>query len=142
MEPYHSHREWLVLERAHSDKNWTPDRYDVVVFHADGDRLTKRVIGLPGDTIEIRDGYIYLNNQQLPEHGNFGSGRIYYTLVDENDKELRYSSGPQVGEIVIKYGEKGSFVVPEGYFWAIGDNRSMSWYGLGKIESIIGVSLL
>jgi signal peptidase I len=142
MEPYHSHREWLVLERIRPDKNWTPNRYDVVVFHAGGDRLTKRVIGLPGDTIEIRDGYIYLNNQQLSEHGNFGSGRIYYILVGENDEALRYSSGPQVGEIVITYVEKGSFVVPEGHFWAIGDNRSMSWYGLGKIKDIIGVSLL
>ena len=142
MDPYHSHQEWLILESVNPNKDWVPDKYDVVVFHKNGDRLTKRVIGLPGDTIEIRDGYIYLNNRQLPEHGNFGNGRISYTLVDDNDEELRYWSGPQTGEVVIKYGEAGPFVVPKGHFWAIGDNRSMSWYGLGKIEDIIGVSLL
>ena len=42
MEPYHDHREWLILERTPSDKNWTPDRYDVVVFYNGGEKLTKR----------------------------------------------------------------------------------------------------
>jgi signal peptidase I len=44
-----------------------PLRGDVVVFYSpkDGIRLVKRVIGLPGDTVELRNGVLYLNG--LPQ---------------------------------------------------------------------------
>jgi signal peptidase I len=120
MTPSYSHKEFLILERAPSEKDWAPDRFDVVVFSTVGwEKLTKRVIGLPGDTIEIREGYIYLNNKKLSEYCIFGKGRISYTLMDD----------------------KAPLLVPKGHFWAIGDNRPISWHGLGKIENIIGVSL-
>jgi len=45
----------------------TPERGDVVVFrHPGGDDWVKRVIGLPGDTIEVRDGVVILNGQPIP----------------------------------------------------------------------------
>jgi signal peptidase I len=44
-----------------------PERGDVVVFrHPHGDDWVKRVIGLPGDTIEVRDGVVILNGQPIP----------------------------------------------------------------------------
>jgi len=46
-----------------------PERGDVVVFHYPGQRdedLVKRVIGLPGDTVAVRDGVVILNGQALP----------------------------------------------------------------------------
>jgi signal peptidase I len=46
-----------------------PERGDVVVFRYPGNRdedLVKRVIGLPGDTIELRQGIVLLNGQALP----------------------------------------------------------------------------
>ena len=61
--------------------------------------------------------------------------------MDENENDLRYWNGPQKGEIIRKYINKAPLLVPKGPFWAIGDNRPISWYGLGKIENIIGVSL-
>ena len=142
MTPSYSHKEFLILERSPSEKGWAPDRFDVVVFSTAGwEKLTKRVIGLPGDTIEIREGHIYLNNKKLSEYCIFGKGRISYTLMDENENDLRYWNGPQKGEIVREYTSRALLLVPKGHFWAIGDNRPTSWYGLGKIENIIGVSL-
>jgi signal peptidase I len=44
-----------------------PQRGDVIVFrHPQGDDWVKRVIGLPGDTIEVRDGQIILNGRPVP----------------------------------------------------------------------------
>ena len=45
----------------------TPERGDVVVFrHPGGEDWVKRVIGLPGDTVEVRDGVVILNGQPIP----------------------------------------------------------------------------
>lgn len=48
---------------------WEPQRGDVIVFHApDRDKdYIKRVIGLPGETIEMRQGQVLINGQALPE---------------------------------------------------------------------------
>ena len=135
MEPHHSHREWLILERAPSNKNWVPDRYDVVVFHNGGEKLTKRVIGLPGDTVEIKNGYIFLNGKKLEEP--YGKGNITYYTEDE---EIRAKKPENEWLFLNDY--KSIQKVPEGHFWAIGDNRPYSWFGVGKISDIIGVSLL
>jgi signal peptidase I len=44
-----------------------PERGDVVVFrHPSGDDWVRRVIGLPGDTIEVREGVVILNGQPIP----------------------------------------------------------------------------
>lgn len=135
MEPYHDHQEWLILERAPSDKNWTPDRYDVVVFYNGGEKLTKRVIGLPGDTVEIRHGYIFLNGKKLEEP--YGKGNITYYIEDEETRAEKPEN-----EWLFFNDYKSIQKVPEGCFWAIGDNRPYSWFGIGKIRDIIGVSLL
>ncbi len=79
---------------------------DVVVFHTtmkdenDEDKnLIKRIIAIPGDTIEIREGYVYLNGEKIDE--------------------------PYVAEQGIS-GDMDALVVPEGKFFAMGDNREVS----------------
>ena len=48
-----------------------PDRFDVIVFHkgkgADKDVYIKRVIGMPGDTIQIIEGFVFINDEFLTE---------------------------------------------------------------------------
>jgi signal peptidase I len=49
---------------------WTPQRGDIVVFKLPVDTAksyVKRIIGLPGETVEIREGKVFINNQELKE---------------------------------------------------------------------------
>ena len=48
-----------------------PSRYDIVVFpyqYEENTYYIKRIIGLPGETVQIVDGYVYIDGQQLDEH--------------------------------------------------------------------------
>ena len=48
-----------------------PKRYDIVVFpyrYAEDTYYIKRIIGLPGETVQITDGYVYINGTLLDEH--------------------------------------------------------------------------
>ena len=58
-----------------------PQRYEIVVFPYRYEKNTyyiKRIIGLPGETVQIVDGYIYINGKQLDEHYGNG-GRTGYS---------------------------------------------------------------
>lgn len=82
----------------------TPERGDIIVFLYDwatGENryLIKRVIGVPGDTVEIKDGDLYVNG----------------TLQEED-----YIKEPMNGY------SYPAVTVPEGHFYAMGDNRNNS----------------
>ncbi len=64
-----------------------PDRYDIVLFErADTGKLNvKRVVGLPGETVQIRDGEVYINNVMLKD--DF-MGNIALPGIAENPVEL------------------------------------------------------
>lgn len=83
-----------------------PERGDVVVFkYPDDEKETyvKRVIGLPGETVEIRDAKIYINGSEEP-------------LEEDYLKEdWTVATGPY------------TFEVPEGHYLVMGDNRNDSW---------------
>ncbi|MCS7260890.1 MAG: signal peptidase I [Anaerolineae bacterium] len=84
MEPTLHSDQRLVVEKL-SYNGWlhlrSPQRGDVVVLRLNGmdELLIKRVIGLPGDQVEIRDGQVFINHQRLeepyivfPASGNYG----------------------------------------------------------------------
>lgn len=84
MEPTLHADQRLVVEKV-SYSNWLhlrpPQRGDVVVLRVNGagDLLIKRVVGLPGDQMEIRDGQVFINRQRMdepyvvsPATGNYG----------------------------------------------------------------------
>ena len=83
-----------------------PERGDVVIFHYPDDPsgktyFVKRVIGLPGETVDIIDGKVYINGSDTP--------------LDEP-----YLAEPMEPE------EPMHFEVPEGSYFMLGDNRNNS----------------
>ena len=81
-----------------------PERGDIVIFHYPDDEsiyYVKRVIGLPGDTVDIRNGHVYLNGSDEP-------------LKEEYIRE------PMIPE------EPMHYEVPEGCYFMLGDNRNYS----------------
>jgi signal peptidase I len=69
MEPNFHDKEYLLVNKIGYTIS-TPKRGDVVVFKFPGEldqKYIKRVVGLPGDTIEIKNNGVYVNNQKLLE---------------------------------------------------------------------------
>lgn len=101
MVPNFQNGEYLLTDKV-SYKVGLPERGDVVVFHAPpaancptgtGCDFIKRVIGVPGDQIEVKNNHIYLNGQQLVEDylpndmqieaGAFSRGKLIYLQPEE-----------------------------------------------------------
>jgi len=90
----------LLLTEKLSYRLYRPQRGDVIVFEAPVSRnadFIKRIIGLPGETVKIEDGSIYINGQKLEEN---------------------YTSSPTQGNETVTVGSNEYFV--------LGDNRSAS----------------
>jgi signal peptidase I len=138
MIPTHIDGEWLVMQKI--DRDWIPQRYDLVAIYDDKENelLTKRVIGLPNEHIEIKEGEIFLNDKKLDDP--FGDGElISYILVDEDDNELHYWG---TTDTVTTNVNEAKIRIEEGHVWVIGDNRDVSHYGLYRIKNIRGKIVL
>jgi signal peptidase I len=146
MQPTLADGDWIILQKRSSMKEgWTPDRYDVVVIDdvATGERLSKRIIGLPNDTVEVKKGVIYLNKRELKDP--FGKGKILIYLVDENEKPHRYwetGEWGNAGDPVVEMTSHAEEKIAKGCVWVIGDNRSESWYGILPIKDIKGLAVI
>lgn len=112
-------------EAAETCRKWAlfgePQRFDVVIcrYPGRGDtNFVKRVIGLPGDTVELRDGQLYLNGEPTEE-----------PYISE-DYKGGYSN------------TFGPYTVPEGRYFVMGDHRNNSndsrFVGPLTREQIIG----
>ncbi|PGZ98598.1 signal peptidase I [Bacillus pseudomycoides] len=105
------------------------DRFDIIVFHGnEGHDLVKRVIGLPGDTIEYKNDVLYVNGKAVAE-----------PYLDEYKKQL---SGGQLTPDFTLEEITGKKTVPEGYVFVLGDNRQVSKdsraFGFVSEEQIVG----
>lgn len=134
MHPYYRSWDIVFVNRIHYKFN-SIKRYDIVIIKTKaGERLIKRVVGLGGDKIKIEEGFICLNNKIIQDaHGH---GRVYVQLVDKNDKDLHYWG---TDKKVINYITKKEITVPKGCVWVVGDNRSISWYGVLPVKNIEGL---
>lgn len=78
----------LIVEKISYRFN-DPDRYDIIIFpyaHAENVYYIKRIIGMPGETIQITDGYVYINGELLDEH--YGAERMITGGIAEEPIEL------------------------------------------------------
>jgi signal peptidase I len=116
MEPTLHSDQRLVVEKV-SYRFHGPRRGDIIVLKSpqrNSELLIKRVIGLPGETVEIKQGWVYINGQDLDE------------------QYLERSTG----------GNWGPIIVPPLHVFVLGDNRSFSndsrAFGMVPIKNIIG----
>lgn len=117
-----------------------PARGDIVVFDsaAAGKRLVKRVVGLPGDTLAMRDNRLMLNGRWLPyqlgERGPAQSDTLEGLNGREHAVRLHTPASP--------LSSFGPVSVPAGHYLVLGDNRDRSAdsrvYGFVPRHEILG----
>jgi signal peptidase I len=126
-------------------------RGDIIVFHYPvnpSQHFVKRVIGVPGDRIHLVNKRVFVNGVPLPEpyvrvfkpERNFF--RDDFPRLDVLDPGINADWWVQMPKLV----EDGQLIVPEGHYFAMGDNRDDSsdsrYWGFVPKENIVGRPLL
>lgn len=123
----------------------TPERGEIIAFNYPLDesvQYTKRVIGLPGDRIAVKNKFIYINGKKLQDiDAGIKENHIQYRETLGNTSyiiqhSMHYTNLDNVKELT----------VPEGFYFVMGDNRDNSSdsrvWGFVPFENISGKIIL
>ena len=130
-----------------------PQRGDIVVFSSprDGTRLVKRLIGLPGDLVELRDNRLYINGLEAGYSALSPAEMAHLDWSPRPDQEvLEETIGDVHHPIIVGRGDSypyrsfGPVRVPDGNYLMLGDNRDNSadsrYFGFVPRKLLIGRS--
>ncbi len=114
MEPNLHHGQFIIVSKA---AYWfgDPQRGDIVVFSREKEstRVIHRIVGMPGETIEIKGGELFVNGERWDE---------------------QYTQGVAT--------RAGPVLVPEDHYFIVGDNRRASSYDTVRRSDIVGKAWL
>jgi signal peptidase I len=126
-------------------------RGDIVVFlhpdpHDAGIYVVKRIIGVPGDRIHLRNGVVYRNGEALIEpyvlHDADNPNESYRNNFPAVPPSDEYGVYPNWIVDLASHVEGGDLVVPPGHYFAMGDHRGVSldsrYWGFIPQENVIG----
>jgi signal peptidase I len=133
-----------------------PERGDIVVFKLPADNSTdyiKRVVGLPGDRIQVTGGILYINGQAVPRMQVESFVEKGYAGDDHQVPRYRETLPNGVSYDVLDREPDGNldntsvFVVPESHYFMMGDNRdnsddSRAGVGYVPFENLVGKAQL
>jgi len=122
-----------------------PARGDIAVFKVPTDNRTdfiKRVIGLPGDTVQMSGGVLYINDVAVPrqrvddfvERSPSGNVRRIPQYMETLPNGVSYITLDMTANSV--WDNTGLYIVPEGHYFMMGDNRDNS--SDSRVPDVVG----
>ena len=124
-------------------------RGDIIVFRYPMDlaqTFVKRVIGVPGDRVKIVDKKVFLNGKEVSEPYKVHKTEYVDAYRDNFPSAPNVQVYPPAAQMLKDNVQGGELVVPEGRFFALGDNRDLSldsrYWGFVPRENIIGKPLI
>lgn len=130
-----------ILANKSVYKNTDPKRGDLVIFTNPTNRhinFIKRVVAIAGDTVEIKEGQLYINNEKLQRHklpqstlddikinteGKLLDGEIFEE-INSNAKYKIILAKPPHDKMSHNFAK---ITIPDHHCFVLGDNRNLSW---------------
>ncbi|MBN21368.1 MAG: signal peptidase I [Bdellovibrionaceae bacterium] len=138
--------DWIQDKPIYLYKNEGPKRGEVIVFKFPGDRslyYIKRVIGVPGDVVELKNKDLYINGVAIERTFVKKEGKYHFYHEKLGEQEALIQIEP--GNLFDQKDNFGPVTVPENQYFVMGDNRDGSYdsrfWGFVPMDDVRGKAL-